>query len=184
MYLKSWEGNLFREFVKWLKTRDNSKKKDSFQNSASIQTTRVLFPKNICEQIMHQILSKILEPKFIISLALSRILKVHRSKEVYVWTSLVVQWLRIRLPMQGTWVLALGREDPTCLRATKPMRHNYWACTLEPASHNYWACAPQLLKPEHPRAHALQQEKRPQWEAHAPQRKSRPRSPQLEKACV
>ena len=39
--------------------------------------------------------------------------------------SLVVQWLRIRLPMQGTRVQALVREDPTCRGATKPMRHNY-----------------------------------------------------------
>ena len=40
-------------------------------------------------------------------------------------TSLVAQWLRIRLPMQGTRVRALVREDPTCCGATKPMRHNY-----------------------------------------------------------
>ena len=46
--------------------------------------------------------------------------------------------------MQGTWVRALVREDPT----NKPVRHNYWACALEPASHNYWALMPQLLKPE------------------------------------
>ena len=39
--------------------------------------------------------------------------------------SLVAQWLRIRLPMQGTRVRALVREDPTCCGATKPMRHNY-----------------------------------------------------------
>ena len=39
--------------------------------------------------------------------------------------SLVAQWLRICLPMQGTWVQALVREDPTCRGATKPMRHNY-----------------------------------------------------------
>ena len=42
-----------------------------------------------------------------------------------VWASLVVQWLRIRLPRQGTWVRALVREDPTCCRVAKPMRHNY-----------------------------------------------------------
>ena len=41
-------------------------------------------------------------------------------------------------------------EDPTCHRATKPTRHNYWACALEPASHNYWARMPQLLKPTCP----------------------------------
>ena len=40
-------------------------------------------------------------------------------------TSLVAQWLRIRLPMQGTQVQALVREDPTCRGATKPVRHNY-----------------------------------------------------------
>ena len=39
-------------------------------------------------------------------------------------TSLVVQALRIRLPMQGTWVQALVQEDPTCCGATKPMCHN------------------------------------------------------------
>ena len=50
---------------------------------------------------------------------------------------LVVQWLRIRLPMQGTRVQALVREDPTCWGAAKPM-HN-----------KYWACEPQLLKPAH-----------------------------------
>ena len=39
--------------------------------------------------------------------------------------SLVVQWLRIRLPMQGTWVLALVWEDPTCRGAARPVSHNY-----------------------------------------------------------
>ena len=40
-------------------------------------------------------------------------------------TSLVVQWLRIYLPMQGTRVQALVQEDPTCHGATKPVHHNY-----------------------------------------------------------
>ena len=40
-------------------------------------------------------------------------------------TSLVAQWLGIRLPMQGTWVRVLVREDPTCRGTTKPVRHNY-----------------------------------------------------------
>ncbi|KAJ8796046.1 hypothetical protein J1605_018194 [Eschrichtius robustus] len=39
--------------------------------------------------------------------------------------SLVAQWLRIRLPMQGTQVRSLVWEDPTCRGATKPVRHNY-----------------------------------------------------------
>ena len=40
-------------------------------------------------------------------------------------TSLVAQWLRIHLPMQGTRVRALVQEDPTCRGATKPVCHNY-----------------------------------------------------------
>ena len=40
-------------------------------------------------------------------------------------TSLVAQWLRICLPMQGTRVQVLVWEDPTCLGATKPVSHNY-----------------------------------------------------------
>ena len=78
--------------------------------------------------------------------------------------SLVAQWLRIRLPMQGTRVQVLVWEDPTCRRATKPVSHNYWACTLQPTSHNYWAHVPQLLKTA-----CL-----PQWEACAPQRRVAP----------
>ena len=38
-------------------------------------------------------------------------------------TSLVVQWLRIHLPTQGTQVQSLVQEDPTCIGATKPMLH-------------------------------------------------------------
>ena len=38
--------------------------------------------------------------------------------------SLVAQWLRILLPMQGTRVRALVQEDPTCCGATKPVCHN------------------------------------------------------------
>ena len=39
--------------------------------------------------------------------------------------SLVAQWLRICLPMQGTRVRALVWEDPTCCGATRPVIHNY-----------------------------------------------------------
>ena len=74
-----------------------------------------------------------------------------QNKNQWNRTSLVVQWLRIRLPMQGTWVWALVREDPPRRGATKPVCHNYWA--------------------RMPRAHALQQEKPPQWEACGPQQR-------------
>ena len=39
--------------------------------------------------------------------------------------SLVAQWLRVCLPMQGTQVRALVQEDPTCRGATGPVSHNY-----------------------------------------------------------
>ena len=98
--------------------------------------------------------------------------------------SLVAQWLRLCLPMQGTQVWALVWEDPTCCRATKPVCHNYWACALEPVSDDYWAHVPQLLKPT--RLEPMLRNKR----SHRNEKpmhtatKSSPRSPQLEKACV
>ena len=52
-----------------------------------------------------------------------------------VWTSLVVQWLRICLPMQGTQLCSLVWEDLTGWGATKP------------TCQNYWPRVPQLLKP-------------------------------------
>ena len=50
---------------------------------------------------------------------------VKHIESLQLGTSLVTQWLRIRLPMQGTQVQALVREDPTCHGATKPVRNNY-----------------------------------------------------------
>ena len=49
----------------------------------------------------------------------------------------MVQWVRLRLPMQGTEVQPLVWGVPTCLGGAKP------------ACHNYRARVPQLLKPEH-----------------------------------
>ena len=89
-------------------------------------------------------------------------------------TSLVAQWLRICLPMPGTRVRALVREDPTCRRATKPMHHNYWACALEPVCHNYWSLCATTTETCTPRARAPQQEKPPQWEARTLQRRVAP----------
>ena len=77
--------------------------------------------------------------------------------------------------MQGTRVQSLVWEDTTCRGATKPVRHNYWACALEPASHNYWAhVRATTTEARGPRACAPQQEKPPQWEARAPQRRVAP----------
>ena len=78
--------------------------------------------------------------------------------------SLVAQWLRICLPMQGTRVRALVWEDPTCRGATRSVSHNYWACASG-------ACAPQQERPR-------------QWEARAPRWRVVPHLPQLEKALA
>ena len=66
--------------------------------------------------------------------------------KIYLGTSLVAQWLRIRLPVQGTWVQFLVREDPTCRRATKPTAtepalYSPQATTTEARTPR--ACAPQ-----------------------------------------
>ena len=66
-------------------------------------------------------------------------------------SSLVVQWLRIHLPMQGTQVQSLAWEDRTCCGATN-------LCSETTEAHAF-------------RAHALQQEQPPQWEAWAPQQR-------------
>ena len=54
--------------------------------------------------------------------------KKRKKKENPPSTSLVVQCLRIRLPMQGTRVQALVQEDPTCREQLSPC-----ATTTEPA---------------------------------------------------
>ena len=41
--------------------------------------------------------------------------------------SLVVQWLRVLMSMQGTRVPSPVWEDPKCCRAPEPVRHNYRA---------------------------------------------------------
>ena len=62
--------------------------------------------------------------------------KAYRQRSIYLGTSLVVLWIRIHLPMQGTGVPSLIWKDSTCLGATKLVGHNYRANVL------------QLLKPE------------------------------------
>ena len=46
-------------------------------------------------------------------------------KNTHPWVSLVVQWVRLLLPMQGTQLRSLVQENSTCHWATKPMWHNY-----------------------------------------------------------
>ena len=68
----------------------------------------------------------------------------------------MAQWLRIRLPMQGTQVRALVQEDPTC-RAPQLL-------SLRSRAHEPQLLSPRAMATEAgaPRARALQQEKPPQ----------------------
>ena len=65
-------------------------------------------------------------------------------KKLLKGTSLVVQWLRIHLPMRGTWIPSLIWEDPPCRGATKPVCRNYQACALERGSRSHGYCTPSL----------------------------------------
>ena len=102
---------------------------------------------------------------------------VRQSLKMRSWISLVVQWLRILLPMQGTQVRSLIWKDPTRCGAAKPTHYDCWACALG-------ACELHPLKPVPLRTRASQQEKPLQWEACTSQLKSSPCLLQLEKACA
>ena len=58
------------------------------------------------------------------------------SQEFGSGTSLVAEWIRIQLPVQGTGVQSLVKEDPTACEATKSVCHSYHACALGPGSCN------------------------------------------------
>ena len=75
------------------------------------------------------------------------------TKKTETGACLVVQWLRIHLPMQGTQVQSLSQEDPTCLRAAKPVHQLPSLCSR--------ARGLQLPKPAHPGACAPRQEESP-----------------------
>ena len=74
------------------------------------------------------------------------------------WTSLVVQWLRIRLPGQGTQVQSLSQKIPQAMEQSS-------LCTQRLSLHS--------------RASALHKRRSPGTKT-----KSSPCSPQQEKACV
>ena len=62
---------------------------------------------------------------FIILVGYKTVLLKTNLKNKILGASLVAQWLRVCLPMQGTRVRALVWEDPACRGATKPVSHNY-----------------------------------------------------------
>ena len=77
----------------------------------------------------------------ILSFSLSLPLVINQTFSKESWPSLMVQWIRIHLALQGAWAPSVVQEDPT--------RHG----AAEPVRHNSWAREPQLLSPWVPRAH-------------------------------
>ena len=85
--------------------------------------------------------------------------------------SLVAEGWRIRLPMQETWVWSLICEDSTCCGATKPVRHNHWACapelgaaTTEPTCYSQCSATREATEMRSPRTMSrekLKQQQRP-----------------------
>ena len=86
----------------------------------------------------------------------------------------MVQWIRIRLPMQVTQVQSLVWEDPRCMEQLSPC-----AIGTEPVLESLGATATEALAST---ACALQQEKLPPGEACTPKQAVGPSRHQLEKA--
>ena len=80
------------------------------------QTWVQILPPPLCRSEILGMLFHLSEPQFPYL--------QYGHKNTYLRASLVVQWLRICLPMQGTRVQALVWEDPTCRGATRPVSHN------------------------------------------------------------
>ena len=75
-------------------------------------------------------------------------MKVNLRNKRRTGISLVVQWWYSLPATAGDMGLIPGPEDSTCGEATKPVLHNYWACTpqLQKATCSR-ACMTQLLSP-------------------------------------
>ena len=95
-----------------------------------------------------------------------------QTKKCIGWTSLVVQWVSICLPMQGTEAHSLVWEDSPCSRATKSI-HNYWAHRLhlpKPAHLEPVLCSKRSQsneKPKQPPLPQLEKALAKQWRSSA-----------------
>ena len=92
-----------------------------------------------------------------------------RAAEVPRQDSLVAQWIRIHLAMQGKLVRSLFWEDSTCCGATKSVSQNYWAWALKPMSQQLLSPHDATTEAHVPKACAPQQEQPLQWEDCTPQ---------------
>lgn len=70
---------------------------------------------------------------------LNHLLTVFKFHQRYQIKSNIFGLLCGHLTEQGTSVQFLVWKDSTCLRTTKPVPSNYWACALEPLCCNCWS---------------------------------------------
>ena len=129
--------------MQWVQPKNNNNIwKDSkiLKIPMGVLTFEEHFRPYIQEMVIYILFSSMVSPFGItqsisILWASTNVPDVMRSIAMYTsqrWTPLVVHWVRVRLPMEGTQVQSLVWEPPTCCEATKPMRHNYWACAPQP----------------------------------------------------
>ena len=111
---------------------------------------------------------------------------VYSLKTDMSWTSLVVQWLRIHLPVFPSWLCGKKQQQKNPTYQCRRHRFNPWSGKISYALGQLILGAtttePTQLKFQHSTACALQQEKTSQEEACTPQQGSSLHSPQLQKA--
>ena len=109
-----------------------------------------LDPSSFCFFVFFlHVRNKLLRTSYWKGYSLSTALPLHPcfKKVSCSWISLMVQWIRIHLAMQGTLVQFLVWEDSTCCTQLSPCTR-----TTEPSSCNYWIHVLQLQKLSSPRA--------------------------------
>ena len=98
----------------------------------------------LCQPEVWQHLASEFFPQLHVSLSF-RVAKAFKRRERR--TFLVVQWLRLQLPMQGTWVGPLVQEEPTCHGNQAHVPRSPCSATREAIAmrspvHHAWKVAP------------------------------------------
>ena len=66
-------------------------------------------------------------------------IEVEGEHNNHLWTSLLVEWIRIHLPMQRPWVQSMVWEDSICREELSSLSTTTVAHTAGPACCSYWS---------------------------------------------